>query len=83
MKEVYIEVSKSMRRKVGFVVVFTDITRREVLPEKNSIHTAKMSAIKVALKDIRKRWYYILSLGALCSLLNATKKKSPNIKSEI
>ena len=41
-----------MGKKVGFAVVFTDITRREVLPEEAFINTAKMTAIKVALKEI-------------------------------
>ena len=44
-----------MRRKVGFAAVFTDITRREALPEVVFIHTAKMTAIKVALKEMHKR----------------------------
>ena len=40
--------SKSMGRKVDFAVVFTDITRRRALPEEAFIHTAQMTAIKVA-----------------------------------
>ena len=44
-----------MGEKVGFAAVFTDITRRGALPENASIHTPKMNAIKVALKEIHKR----------------------------
>ena len=44
-----------MGRKVGFTAVFTDITRRWALPEKSSIHTAKLTAIKVALKKLYRR----------------------------
>ena len=49
-----------MARKVGFAVVFTDITEKMPLPEEGSIYTAEMTAIKVALKEIHekedKRW---------------------------
>ena len=44
------------RAQEGFAAVFTDITKRGALPEKNSIHTAKMmTVIKVSLKDIHKK----------------------------
>ena len=33
---------------------FANITKREVLPEEASTHTAEMIAIKVALKEIHK-----------------------------
>ena len=39
----------------GFTVVFTVITKRRALPEEASIHTAEMTVIKVALKEIHKR----------------------------
>ena len=39
-----------MIRKEGFAAVFTDITRKGILPEESSIHTAKMTTIEVALK---------------------------------
>ena len=35
------------------MVVFTDITRIEALPEESSIHIAEMTAIK-KIEDIRK-----------------------------
>ena len=38
--------SKSTGRKVGYVTVFTDATRRGALPEEASIHTAEMTAMK-------------------------------------
>ena len=37
------------KKKVGFAAVFTDITKRGTLPKKTSIHTAKMTAKKIAL----------------------------------
>ena len=42
-----------MGRKVSFVVVFTDITRRRVLSEKASIYTPEMTIIK--FHKIQKR----------------------------
>ena len=44
-----------MGRKVSFAVVLTDITRKGSLSEEGSIHTAEMTTIKVALKEIHKR----------------------------
>ena len=44
-----------MLRKLGFSVIFPDITRRVTLPEEASIHTAEITAIKVALKKIHNR----------------------------
>ena len=38
-KEDYTDGSKSTGRKVDFAAVFTDITRREALPEEAPIHT--------------------------------------------
>ena len=43
-----------MGRMVGFLAVFTDISRSGALLEVASIHTAKITAIKVALKEIHK-----------------------------
>ena len=37
---------------VGFVAVFFDITRRQALLEENCIHTAVMTPIRTALKEI-------------------------------
>ena len=62
-EETYTDRSKTTGRKVGFAVVFGDITRREALPEKASIHTAEMTAIKITIREIQKRddmrWEYI------------------------
>ena len=38
-KEAYTHGSKSRGRKLGYAAVFTDTTRREALPRKDSIHT--------------------------------------------
>ena len=54
-KEAYTDRPKNIRRKVGFEVVFTNITRRRAVSEKASIHTAGMTVIKLALKEIHKR----------------------------
>ena len=45
---------KNPGEKVGLAAVFKDATRRGALPEA-SIHTAEMTAIKVALKEIKGR----------------------------
>ena len=42
------------RRKVGFPAVSENITRRGALPEDASIHTAEMSAIKIAQRETKK-----------------------------
>ena len=39
-------------RNVGYAAVFADITRRGALPDKASIHTAEMTVIKVAMREI-------------------------------
>ena len=45
-----------MQKKVGFAAVFINTTRRWAQSEKTSINTVKMAAIKIALKEIHKRW---------------------------
>ena len=45
-----------MKRKVGFAAVFTDITSKGALSEDASTHTVKLTAIKLSLKEIHKRW---------------------------
>ena len=42
-------------KKVCFAAVFTNITRREALSKESTIHTAEMTTIKIALKEIHKR----------------------------
>ena len=39
---------------MGLAAVFKDTTKREALLEEVSIHTAEMTAIKTALKEIKK-----------------------------
>ena len=41
--------------KVGFAPVFTDMIRRGALPEEASIHTAEITIIKIAMRDMKKR----------------------------
>ena len=48
--------SKSTRRKVGYVAVFTYSTRRGALPEEASIHTTEMTAINEIKKSKDIRW---------------------------
>ena len=38
-----------------FTAVFMDITKRKALPEEKSIHTAEMTAIKIAMSQLQKR----------------------------
>ena len=54
-KEAYMDGSKSTERKVSYAAVFTDTTRGGALPEKTSIHTAEMTAIKTTMKAIKER----------------------------
>ena len=54
-KETYTNGSKSTGRKVGFAAVFADITRRGAIPEEAPIHTAEMTAIKIAVREIHKK----------------------------
>ena len=51
-REVYTDGSKSMGKKVGSAVVFTDITRRGALHEKKPLFTLP---IKVTLKEYHKK----------------------------
>ena len=53
--EAYTDGSKNIKRKLGFVAVFADITRRGALPEEASFHSAKMTVIKIAIRDTKKR----------------------------
>ena len=53
-KEAHTDGSKSTGRKVGFVAVHADITRGGALPEEASIQTSEMTAIKIALRKIKK-----------------------------
>ena len=74
-KEAFTDGSKSIGRKVGFAAVFTDTTRRGALPEEASIHTAEMTAIKIAMKEIGKRedlrWViYTDSLSSMLAIEN-------------
>ena len=47
--------SKSTGRKVGIAAVFAGITRRGALPEEASINTDKITAIKIAMRERKKK----------------------------
>ena len=53
-KETYTDGLNSIGKKVDFAAEITIITRRRALSEKASIHTAKMTAIKITLKRSTK-----------------------------
>ena len=53
-KELHTDQFKSIWKKVGFAAVILDTTRRGGLPEEAFIYKVKMTAIKVALKEIHK-----------------------------
>ena len=55
IKEAYTNRIKSIGKKVSFVAAFQDITIRRTLFEEASIHTAEMTRIKIALKEIHKK----------------------------
>ena len=71
-----------MQKKVGFAAVFINTTRRWAQSEKTSINTVKMAAIKIALKEIHKRWVIYTHSRFRCSQWNK-KRKSPDIKSDM
>ena len=48
-------IAKNTGRKVGFAAVFADITIRGALPDEAFIHTAEMTTIKIAMREIEKR----------------------------
>ena len=54
-KEAYTDGSKSTGKKVDFEAVFVNITRRGMLPEEASIHTAEMTSIKTSARETQKR----------------------------
>ena len=57
--------------KLGFAVLFTDISRKIVLPEESSIQTVKMTEVKIVLKEIHKRKdnrWVMYTLRAVCTL---------------
>ena len=44
-----------VQSKVGFAAVFANIAIRKALPKEASIHTAEMTTIKTAMREIQKR----------------------------
>ena len=70
-----------MERMVGFAAVSTDITWRGVLSEEASIHKAKMTTIKVALKEIHKkedkRWIIYTDTQSSMQSIKYNKENPP------
>ena len=77
-KEVYKDGSKNPGKNVGLAAVFKDATRRDALPEEASIYTAEMTAIKVALKEIKKRKTKVGSCTDSQSSMQAIESKKKN-----
>ena len=73
-KKVFIDGLKT----VSFMAAFMDITRRGDLHEESSIHTVEMTAIKIALKEIYKRWL-IYTLSKLYAGYRILQRKSEKI----
>ena len=61
-------------KSIVLAALFTDFTRRRVLPEEVSTLTTKTTTIKRFTKEKTKDEYCMQTLGALCSSLNTTKK---------
>ena len=76
-KKAYTDRSMSTGRKVGFAAVFVDIARRGGLPKEASIHTAEMTAIKIAMREIRKRedMRWVMYTDSLSSMLAIENNK--------
>ena len=64
---------------IFLLLLFVDITRSSTLPEEASIHTAEMTAIKMAMKEIKKRELNIHRLAEL----NARHREPSNNKSDL
>ena len=72
-----------MGKKVSFVAVFTDITRKGALSEEASIHPAIKTALREIQKSEDKRWVtYTDSLSSMLAIED-NKKKSSHIKSDM
>ena len=83
-KEAYTHGSNSMIKNVDFAAVFTYITRKGALPEEASIHTAKMTIIKVALKEIYKReekgWVICTDFQSSMQTIEYNKENHSNLQ---
>ena len=69
-------IDQSAHKKVRFAVVFADIIRIEPLPEKATIHTAEVTAMK---EDIR----WVIYTDSLNSMLAIEKKENHPILNQI
>ena len=67
---------------MSFAAVFVDIIKRGEIPEKASIHTAEMTAMREIQKGKDTRW--VLYTDLLSSMLAIENNREPsNIKSDI
>ena len=86
-KEAYTDRPKSRRRKVDFTAVFADITRRGALPEEASIHTAEMTTIIFAMREIQKKREHEMSnlyrITEFYAGHREKQRKPSNIKSDM
>ena len=80
-KEVYTDGSKNPGKKVGLAAVFEDTTRRGTLPEESSIHTAEMTAIKIALREVLKKkeksWVIYTDSQSSMQAIESNKENHP------
>ena len=74
---------KILERRQSFAAVFTNITRRGALSEEDQIHITKMTAIKIALKEIHKRedkrWVLYTNSQSFMHSHKIQQRKSPRI----
>ena len=74
-------------KKVGLAAVFDDATRRGALSEEASIHTAEMTAIKVALKEIKGRrgdsWVIYTDSQSSMQAIESNKENHPILNPNI
>ena len=72
---------KEPRKKVGLAAVFEDTTRRGTLPEESSIHTAEMTAIKIALREVLKKkeksWVIYTDSQSSMQAIESNKENHP------
>ena len=82
-KKKYTDESKNPEIKVGLTAVFEDATRRGTLSEEASIHTAEMTAIKIALKEIKKNkgdsWVIYTDSQSSMQAIECNKENHPII----
>ena len=68
---------KSIGKNLGFAALFTNIIRRDAMPEEAFIHTAKMTVIKITLKEIQKRWVLYTDSQSFMQSIEYKKENRP------